>query len=61
MTSRRRNDAGRLIPGPIAEFVRAKTGMPIVLVGADDTLGGTPGSHVTQTELVHPSARAHAA
>jgi nucleotide-binding universal stress UspA family protein len=61
MTSRRRNDAGRLIPGPIAEFVRDQTGMPIVLVGADDTLGGTPGRHVTQTELVHASVGARAA
>jgi nucleotide-binding universal stress UspA family protein len=58
MTSRRRDDAGRLVPGPIAEFVRDRTEMPIVLVGARDTRGGTAGRHVTETELVHASAKA---
>ena len=38
MTARRCNDAGRLIPGPTAEFVLHRTRVPILLVAA----GGTP-------------------
>jgi nucleotide-binding universal stress UspA family protein len=58
MTSRRRDDAGRLVPGPIAEFVRDRTEMPIVLVGGGDTRDGTADRDVTETELVHASAKA---
>ena len=61
MTSGHRDDAGRLVPGPVAEFVRDRAEVPIVLVSAGDTRGGTPDRHVTETELGHASPRAHAA
>lgn len=38
MAAHRRNDAGRLVAGPIATCVRERTGMPILLVAA----GGIP-------------------
>jgi hypothetical protein len=55
MTSRRRNDGRRLIPGPIAVFVRDQTQRPIELVAVDETPRDSRGhgSAVTETELVH--------
>jgi hypothetical protein len=55
MTSRRRTDGRRLIPGPIAAFVRDQTQRPIVLVAVDETPRDSRGhgSAVTETELVH--------
>lgn len=55
MTSRRRNDGRRLIPGPIAAFVRDQTQRPIMLVAVDETPRDSRGhgSAVTETELVH--------
>jgi nucleotide-binding universal stress UspA family protein len=61
MVSRLRNGAGRLVPGPIAEFVRDRTETPIVLVRAGDTPAATRRGDVTETALVHASASAHAA
>lgn len=55
MAAHRRNDAGRLVPGPIAEFVLNRTQMPILLVAA----GGMPATiparfaMVQETEMVH--------
>jgi nucleotide-binding universal stress UspA family protein len=55
MVAHRRNDAGRLVPGPVAQFVRDRTQMPILLVAA----AGSPdrirarGATVPETELVH--------
>ncbi|MGH7318594.1 MAG: universal stress protein [Candidatus Rokuibacteriota bacterium] len=37
MATHHRSGAGRLIPGPVAEFVLDRMCMPIVLVAADDT------------------------
>jgi len=37
MTADRRNGAGHLIPGPVAGFVMHRTGMPLVLVPAENT------------------------
>ena len=56
-----RSGARRLVPGPIAEFVRDRTELPIVLVGAADTQDRPARGDVTETMLVHASARAHAA
>ena len=47
MSARRRNDAGRLVPGPIAEFVRDRTRMPILLVAA----GGMPAALPAQRTM----------
>lgn len=55
MSARRRNDAGRLVPGPIAEFVRDRTRMPILLVAAGGMPATIPARRATapEAEPVH--------
>ena len=57
MASRHRDESGRPVPGPIAEFVRDRTGLPVVLVAAGDS-ALTPRSQDTTaaSELVHARA-----
>lgn len=53
MTARRRNDAGRLVPGPIAEFVRDRTRMPILLVAAGGPTTMPARAPAPEREAVH--------
>ena len=55
MAAHRRNDAGRLVPGSVAQFVRDRTQMPILLVAAGSTSDRiyARGATVHDTELVH--------